>query len=251
MNILCVYFQALRSLNSEIGKANYKLHFFTSELMHFLHEMLYYVLFEVIECSWVGLQQRIHRATDLDEILEEHAKYLHVISVGCFVKASKKRESHLEVLYGSIINLVKLQTEFYANCFEELNARKKMTKAIADSESAGHFGVTTSQMLERDQERKIFQEKVATFCESVEKYSAIFGKAIGVFLLELNSSSDPNLQLFATRLDFNEYYKRRDESLSKPLTFEHMRMSNVMGHKEGRYSMHPIAPVAEFEYGHN
>ncbi|XP_034486168.1 gamma-tubulin complex component 3-like [Drosophila innubila] len=241
--------KALRELSSEIGHANYKLHFFTSELMHFLHEMLYYVLFEVIECSWVGLQKRMSQATDLDEILDEHSKFLEAIGVGCFVKTSKERESHLEVLYGSIINLVKLQTEFYDNCFEELNARKKMSKAIADSERAGHFGVTTAQKLERNQKRKIFLHKVYTFCHNLEEYSTAYGKAIGVFLLELNSSSNPNLQLFGTRLDFNEYYKKRDTNLSKPLTFEHMRLSNVMGTSKdptaGTNSIHPIEPVAE------
>lgn len=110
-------FQALRMLSSEIGKANYKLHFFTSELMHFLHEMLYYVLFEVIECSWVELQKRMSRATDLDEILDEHSRFLNAISAGCFVKTSKEKESHLEVLYGSIINLVKIQSEFLRYLF--------------------------------------------------------------------------------------------------------------------------------------
>jgi len=45
--------------------------------MHFVHQMQYYVLYEVIECSWVELQ-----ATALDDILDAHSMFLHAISIG-------------------------------------------------------------------------------------------------------------------------------------------------------------------------
>ncbi|KAH8261728.1 hypothetical protein KR044_009719, partial [Drosophila immigrans] len=231
--------KALRSLSTEIDKATYKLHLFTAEIMHFVHQMQYYVHFEVIECSWVELQKRMQEATALDDILDAHSKFLHAISIGCFVKASSNKESHLEVVYDTIISLVNTQSQFYDNCFAELNARKQMQKIILESERSGQFGVTTVQKLERDQERKIFGQKIVTFCRTIDEASITYGKAVCDFLLALNSSTDPNLQLFGTRLDFNEYYKKRDTNLSKPLTFEHMRMSNVLGHSTGRYSMTP------------
>ncbi|XP_034486157.1 gamma-tubulin complex component 3-like isoform X2 [Drosophila innubila] len=242
--------KALRALNGEIGKVTYRLHLFTAEIMHFVHQMQYYVLFEVIECSWVELQKRMQQATALDDILDAHSKFLHAISIGCFVKSSKNVEIHLEVVYDSIISLVNTQSQFYDDCFQELAARQQMAQTIADSERSGSFGLTTVQKMERDQERKIFEQKVLTFCRNLEDYANAYGKAVGGFLLALNSSSDPNLQLFGTRLDFNEYYKKRDTNLSKPLTFEHMRMSNVMGNSKGltagRYSMNPHPTTAQF-----
>ncbi|KAM8720491.1 hypothetical protein ACLKA7_006522 [Drosophila subpalustris] len=242
--------KALRALNSEIGKATYRLNLFTAEIMHFVHQMQYYVLFEVIECSWVELQKRVQQASALDDILDAHSKFLHAISIGCFVKSSKNMESHLEVVYDSIISLVNTQSQFYDDCFQELSARQQMAEAIADSERCGSYGLTTVQKMERDQERKIFEQKVVTFCRTLEDFATSYGKAVGGFLLALNSSADPNLQLFGTRLDFNEYYKKRDTNLSKPLTFEHMRMSNVMGNSKGltagRYSMHPHPTTAQF-----
>ncbi|XP_034098853.1 gamma-tubulin complex component 3-like [Drosophila albomicans] len=235
--------KALRALNNEIGKATYRLNLFTAEIMHFVHQMQYYVHFEVIECNWVELQKRMQEATALDDILDAHSKFLQAISIGCFVKDSTNKESHLGVVYDTIISLVNIQAQFYDDCFTELNARKEMAKIIAESEQSGRFGLTTVQKMERDQERKIFEQKVMTFCHTLEDTSSIYGKAVGGFLLALNSSTDPNLQLFGTRLDFNEYYKKRDTNLSKPLTFEHMRMSNVNGHTKshstGRYSMAP------------
>jgi len=168
----------------------------------------------------------------------------------CEIIEAKNVEIHLEVVYDSIIRLVNTQSQFYDDCFQELAARQQMAQTIADSERSGSYGLTTVQKMERDQERKIFEQKVLTFCRNLEDYANAYGKAVGGFLLALNSSSDPNLQLFGTRLDFNEYYKKRDTNLSKPLTFEHMRMSNVMGNSKGltagRYSMHLHPTTAQF-----
>ncbi|XP_017962622.1 gamma-tubulin complex component 3 [Drosophila navojoa] len=241
--------KALRSLHDEISKATYRLHLFTSEIMHFVHQMQYYVLFEVIECNWVELQKRMQQAKALDDILDAHSKFLQAISVGCFVNTSTNMESHLEVVYENIISLENWQENFYKECFAELEAREKMQRAIAESEGTGRFGVTTEQKMERDQERKIFEQKILTCCRTLEGFAGSYAKAVGGFLLALNSSDDHNLQLFGTRLDFNEYYKKRDTNLSKPLTFEHWRMSNVYGysksHMGGRYSMYP-QPTPQF-----
>ncbi|EDW00464.1 gamma-tubulin complex component 3 [Drosophila grimshawi] len=237
--------KALRSLSGEISKITYRLNLFTSEIMHFVHQMQYYVLFEVIECNWVELQKRMQQATALDDILDAHSDFLHAISVGCFVNTSTNMESYLEVVYENIILLDNWQSNFYQICFNELAARQLMAEAIADSEQTGRYGLTTEQKMERDEELKIFEQRLVASYRALEIIAASYGKAVGDFLLALNSSNDPNLQLFGTRLDFNEYYKKRDTNLSKPLTFEHWRMSNVFGTSRSlsgvRHSIYPQA----------
>ncbi len=39
-----------------------------SEMTHFLSETQYYVLFEVLECSWEDLQKELEAAGDLDQV---------------------------------------------------------------------------------------------------------------------------------------------------------------------------------------
>ncbi|EDW27734.1 GL19849 [Drosophila persimilis] len=217
----------LRKMNAEIGKASYKLHLFTSEIMHFIHQMQYYVLFEVIECNWVELQKQMQQATGLDEILDAHEKFLETITVGCFINSVTDKERHLETVFENIIALEIWQASFYKDCFKEQNARDDLEKKIAASEEEGRFGVTTEEKMERDQERKMFEQKLIIACRGLSDISCAYEKAVSGFMMCLNSSEDPQLQLFGTRLDFNEFYKKRDTNLSKPLTFEHMRMSNV------------------------
>jgi len=83
-----------RALSSEIGKATYRLNLFTAEIMHFVHQMQYYVLFEVIECSWVELQKRVQQATALGDILDAHSK-LNIPPQG--IKNRKKRPFKREI----------------------------------------------------------------------------------------------------------------------------------------------------------
>ncbi|XP_016993088.2 gamma-tubulin complex component 3 [Drosophila takahashii] len=237
--------KSLRPMNAEIGKASHRLNLFTSEIMHFIHQMQYYVLFEVIECNWVELQTKMQQATALDDILDAHEKFLQTIKVGCFVTNKTDVEHPLETVYENIISLENWQSNFYAECFQELNARQELAKEVARSEQQGVFGLTNELKLQRDQESKIFAEKVDTAYRGLEVIAYNYEKAVSSFLMALNSSHDPNLQLFGTRLDFNEYYKNRDTNLSKPLTFEHMRMSNVFSlNPNSRFIINAPSPAA-------
>lgn len=190
--------------------------------------MQYYILFEVIECSWAELQERVQQAKALDDILNAHDEFLSAIKCGAFLDSSSGDLCHnMETVYDGIIRLEEWQDKFYELCFRELNARKQYERDIKESEKAGKFGVTAEKKLERDQEHKIFEQTLSSYHKSLENIASDYEKAVRCFLLALNSNNDHNLQLFGIRLDFNEYYKKRDQRLGVPLTFEHMRMSNV------------------------
>ncbi|XP_016956200.1 gamma-tubulin complex component 3 [Drosophila biarmipes] len=240
--------KALRPMHAEIGKVSHRLNLFTSEMMHFIHQIQYYVLFEVIECNWVELQKQIQQATALDDILDAHEKFLQTIKVGCFVDDETNLEHLLEAVYDNIIGLETWQSNFYRECFLELKARQELAKEVEKSEKLGVYGLTNEMMLQRDEESKIFAQKLGTACHGLEVIASAYEKDVGSFLMALNSSKHPNLQLFGTRLDFNEYYKKRDTNLSKPLTFEHMRMSNVFSRRSSTNSRFVIHVPATKEW---
>ncbi|GKT60408.1 spc97/spc98 family protein [Colletotrichum tofieldiae] len=52
-----------------------------AEMIHFIGQLQYYILFEVIESSWNELQKRVHReGCTLDDLIKAHTRYLNDIT---------------------------------------------------------------------------------------------------------------------------------------------------------------------------
>lgn len=221
--------KSLGKYGRELRPITYRLHAYTSEMIHFIHQMQYYILFEVIECSWVDFTKRVQSAKALDSILEAHEQFLEDVRIGIFLDTETKQTLylHLDIIYDSIMKLEEWQQTFYGKVFAEVQARKAFDLEIIESEKKGAYGVTTEKRLERDQEAKVFEQSMSTCKRSLDSTGSSYEKYVHDFLLMLTSSKDPNLQRFGIRLDFNEFYKKRDQRLKHPLTYEHMRMSGM------------------------
>lgn len=219
----------LGSMSQELALITNRLHAYTSEMVHFIHQMQYYILFEVIECSWVSFMKRVQSAKALDDILTFHDDFLNAVRVGIFLDNETKQTLflHLDIIYDSIMKLEDWQQDFYVIVFTELDCRKKFESEISKSEKNGTYGLTTEKRLERDQECKLFEELMSNMKKKLDGIGNSYEKYVNDFLLMLTSSKDQNLQRFGIRLDFNEFYKKRDQRLKHPLTYEHMRMSGM------------------------
>lgn len=205
----------------------YRLHFLTAEMIHFINQMQYYILFEVIECSWVQFQESVESAKTLDEVIKAHDVFLKTIKVGAFIESDSYLEN-MQHVYSAIRRLDAWQGKFFELCFQELEAINTLKKEIKESESKGEYGLTAERRLQRDMEAKTFEVNLISAKKNLDKIAYDYELAVKQFLLTLNSSQDQNLLLFGIRLDFNEFYKKKDQRLCVPLTFEHLRLSNVM-----------------------
>ena len=54
-------------------------------MVHFIHQMQYYILFEVLECSWDVLIKQVQQAEALDDIIYAHEHFLHTIKAGALL----------------------------------------------------------------------------------------------------------------------------------------------------------------------
>jgi gamma-tubulin complex component 3 len=244
--------KTLRNLQKTLNPVTYRLHLYTSEMIHFVNQMQYYILFEVIECTWTNFTKRVQSAKDLDDVLNAHQVFLDEVRVGAFLDGETKTTLylHLDIVYDSIMKLEEWQRTFYEISYKESLARKKFEEFIVESEKEGKYGVTNERRFERDEEQKMFDQQISTMRKSLDGIGGSYEKYVNEFLLMLTSSKDQNLQLFGTRLDFNEFYKRRDQRLKHPLTYEHMRLSG-MGNS-GIFSRSPniSSPFRLGNYGH-
>lgn len=220
----------LRSLEPELKPITHRLNLYTSEMIHFIHQMQYYILFEVLECSWADFLKQIHNAKALDDILDAHNNFLKAVCLGIFLDEKSDFGSlkvYLERVYNTIMKLESWQDHFYTACYAELDARRLYEKNIVESEKKKTYGVTAEQALNRKNEARLFQLTLETCSKNLNTIGNDYEYAVTKFLLMLASTNDNKLQLFGTRLDFNEHYKKRDKRLGQPLKFEHMRMSSI------------------------
>ncbi|CAG8745434.1 6457_t:CDS:2, partial [Funneliformis mosseae] len=64
-----------------------------SEMIHFVYQLQYYILFEVIECSWDELVTDINKKSgDLDSLIEAHNKYLTNVTTKSFLGTSNNQD---------------------------------------------------------------------------------------------------------------------------------------------------------------
>lgn len=213
-------------MEKELNPVLHRLYLYTSQMIHFIHQIQYYILFEVVECSWTKLQEKVQKATALDDILEAHNEFLHNVKIGAFLEDSGLIHGSLENVINASIKLEPWQDRFYEACLTELNARRQFQNQIKNSEISGKYGVTSESRFERDEARKMFDLTISEARKTLEKIGADYEFAVKQFLLLLAGlQNQPDILQFGIRLDFNEYYKNRDQRLGAPLTFEHMRMT--------------------------
>ncbi|KAI1389936.1 spindle pole body component alp6 [Hypoxylon trugodes] len=65
---------------------------FLAEMVHFVGQLQYYILFEVIESSWTELQQKLSREdATLDDVITAHTNYLNSITHKGLLGARRRR----------------------------------------------------------------------------------------------------------------------------------------------------------------
>ncbi|XP_062538954.1 gamma-tubulin complex component 3 [Armigeres subalbatus] len=218
--------KSLKSLQNQIGPIVTRVQLITSQMINFVNQMELYILFEVIECSWVQFLPRVNQAKALDDILDAHHHFLEDIRIGIFLdESSQEIINTLEHIFDTVRKLEEWRERFYRLCFTEYEARKAYQDHIKQTERTGDYGVTTEKMLERDEQAKTFEQHLATHQTLLQDIGNEYENMVGKFLYQLAISTSEALRQLGMRLDYNEYYKHRDRRLNVPLTFQHIRMS--------------------------
>ncbi|KAG7175635.1 Gamma-tubulin complex component 3-like [Homarus americanus] len=211
----------------ELGVVLHGVQLLTTEMVHLVHQMEYYMTFEVLECSWHGLMTKLKTAQSLDDVIIAHNHFLNRIVAGALLDAdSKQVRTHLRTFYNLIQNLRGLQERLSSAVSTEVNARRDAIAVIKARTEAGDFGTSAEQQETEKKRRKDFISKVVPKLKSDLRINTqTYQDMVQSFLLMLTQHDDQNLHLLSTRLDFNEYYHRRDHRLNQRLTYHHKRKS--------------------------
>ncbi|XP_014213492.1 gamma-tubulin complex component 3 [Copidosoma floridanum] len=212
----------------EILPIQKQIHSVTSSMVHLVHQMQYYFLFEVIECSWDIFAKNLKQASSLDDIIAAHTNFIQSVKRGTLLDdQSQELMLHLRSVYGPILELQSLEETFVARATAEYQARVDSEKFIEKtSEIQKQWGCTKSQVAENVERKNTFLKYLSTLSIKLKLLSRTYQDRVKKFLLMLASAEDVSLQLLSVRLDFNEYYISKDSRLVAPLTYQRRRQSD-------------------------
>ncbi|KAF9207903.1 Gamma-tubulin complex component 3 [Haplosporangium sp. Z 27] len=180
-----------------------------SEMIHFLYQLQYYILFEVLECSWDELLKTIwNKTTDLDSLIHAHTKYLQDLTSKGLLVASDDRNTlpRLYDLLGTVLNYKIAQDNLYNYALAEIERRERLAQTADRRTRLGQWGLTDQdETLDRIPEEQ-FEELIPGLLRTLNKYSVQFKRELSDLLVTLSAHGDSDLRFLSFRLDFNEFY---------------------------------------------
>uniref|UniRef100_L7M6C4 Putative gamma-tubulin complex dgrip91/spc98 component n=1 Tax=Rhipicephalus pulchellus TaxID=72859 RepID=L7M6C4_RHIPC len=161
-------------------------HILLSEMIHFMQQVQYYMVFEVIECAWAELESRVEQAQDLDQVIHAHDDFLAALMTRALLEPeSRDILSQLRSIFDQVLRFKEVQGELLSQLTSGTSSLRAQASLRMISESYQHL--------------------------------------VQDFLLSLSRHDDTNLQGLGFRLDFSEFYNRQNVQLRTSMTFHSRR----------------------------
>ncbi|XP_061437874.1 gamma-tubulin complex component 3 homolog isoform X1 [Lethenteron reissneri] len=186
-----------------------------SEMMHFIHQMQYYITFEVLECSWDRLLTQVRAAPDLDHVIAAHQEFLSSCVSRCLLDAdSRLMLAQLRAIFDQIVQFQAAQEGMQRTALQELQLRLQHQEEVAGRQRSGEWGTTEAR--ERHEELRISEFRshfVSKTRSQLRVLTQSYQDIVQQFLVMLTRSADESLRFLSFRLDFNEHYRARNPHL--------------------------------------
>lgn len=134
----------LGSVSDKVGKDWKRAHCVLAEMVHFVSQLQYYILFEVIESSWNELQATLQREDcTLDDLIDAHAKYLRAITrKGLLGSTAVDFTAQLHELLKNMLAYKDAVDGLYSFSVQEFTRRQDFSAKIETRTAAGKWGVS-------------------------------------------------------------------------------------------------------------
>ncbi|KAL1957953.1 hypothetical protein VTO42DRAFT_5345 [Malbranchea cinnamomea] len=126
-----------------------------AEMIHFVSQLQYYILSEVIESSWNQLQVAISKpGCTLDDLVEAHTRYLNSIThKGLLGSSSLKGASKEESFLSQLHQILKIMLAYkdavdglYSFSVAEFTRRQELSAKIETRTAQGRWGITDKDL---------------------------------------------------------------------------------------------------------
>jgi gamma-tubulin complex component 3 len=225
----------LGTVSDKLGSDWKKARCAMAEMVHFVNQLQHYILFEVIESSWIDLQIALKKpGSTLDDMIEAHAKYLNNITrKGLLGSSSIDFTGQLHELLKTMLAYKDAVDGLYSFSVAEFTRRQERVAKIETRTAAGRWGLSEKDMTaspdpfahSRTTSR---QDPDSPFPPPLLKIGAAgsgeddvlpalqkrlshlvddFRVRISILLGDLVHSPDGELKMLAVNINFNDVYK--------------------------------------------
>jgi gamma-tubulin complex component 3 len=177
----------LGSVDDKVGPDWKRARCVIAEMIHFVCQLQYYILFEVIEASWDQLQIAISKpGCTLDDLIEAHAKYLNSITHKGLLGSSSRTPSSAgssggihssggkdELFLSQLHQILKIMLAYkdavdglYSFSVAEFTRRQEFTARIETRTAQGRWGVTEKDL---QQQQKLHHQTRPSRVGSIRK----------------------------------------------------------------------------------
>jgi gamma-tubulin complex component 3 len=135
---------ALRNVDDLVGRDWKTARCVVAEMVHFISQLQYYILFEVIERSWHDLKQAMNKPeSTLDDLIQAHAEYLNSITTkGLLGSGSIDFTRQLHELLKTMLSYKDAVDGLYGVSVAENLKRQNMSAKIETRTAAGKWGLS-------------------------------------------------------------------------------------------------------------
>ena len=148
----------LGSVDDKVGADWKRARCAIAEMIHFVNQLQYYILFEVIEASWDQLQAAIAKpGCTLDDLIDAHTKYLNSIThkgllgsaSSSFIKHHSSSSGKDEGFLTQLHTILKIMLAYkdvvdglYSFSVAEFTRRQELSAKIENRIAQGRWGIT-------------------------------------------------------------------------------------------------------------
>lgn len=236
----------LGTVSDKVGADWKKARCAMAEMVHFVNQLQHYILFEVIESSWIELQKSLNKPeSTLDDMIEAHARYLNNITrKGLLGSQSIDFTGQLHELLKNMLAYKDAVDGLYSFSVAEFTRRQEHVAKIETRTAAGRWGLTEKDTRSMSSPDPFARSRAASrqdpdspFATPLLKIGSATGEddvlpalqkrlghltedfksRISILLGDLIHSPDGELKMLAVNINFNDVYKpeRRRRKVEK------------------------------------
>ena len=190
-------------------------HTLASEMVHFVHQLQYYIAFEVLECSWAVFQKKLEEAKNFDSVIKAHKNFLDTLMKRCLLdQTSNHLLRQLRTIFDQIVKFEIMQKDIFKQSMDELNAQNFYNKNLKEQNEKGVWGTDIEKENAELSRQRAFRKNVIPAMRAKLKICATtYQDMVVQFLVQLSKETDTNLRNLSWRLDFNEHYRNGYKAL--------------------------------------